>query len=189
MSPVERKSNEIATFEGASIWLSTLSLMDENFVLNKQEFFRRSVHALCVGVKSSPKKMRVQRQDHSGVCIIVSYWLVHNASSQQCTRLDLTITERGVLWCEVWASPTPPFKRARWSSKVYHPKSWSTGRHQCKWVFFKKLLKFVNNINFFVGIYFREWVKKVFFRGYLISWIGGPFANFANISGRENFWH
>jgi len=36
-------------------------------------------------------------------------------------------------------------------------------------------------------IFANEW-KKDFFRGYLISRIGGPFAEFANISGRD-FWH
>jgi len=31
--------------------------------------------------------------------------------------------------------------------------------------------------------------QKSFFRGYLISWIGGTFAKITNISRRENFWH
>ena len=36
---MQQKAIEIAKSEGASIWLTTLPLKDENFVLNKQEFF------------------------------------------------------------------------------------------------------------------------------------------------------
>ena len=38
MKPAERKANEISQSEGASIWLSTLPLKQENYALNKQEF-------------------------------------------------------------------------------------------------------------------------------------------------------
>ena len=38
MTSSEKKANDIARSEGASIWLTTLPLKEENYVLNKQEF-------------------------------------------------------------------------------------------------------------------------------------------------------
>ena len=39
MTPHQLKANDIARCDGASIWLTTLPLKEENYVLNKQEFF------------------------------------------------------------------------------------------------------------------------------------------------------
>ena len=39
MTPHQLKANDIARCDGASIWLMSLSLKEENYVLNKQEFF------------------------------------------------------------------------------------------------------------------------------------------------------
>ena len=54
---------------------------------------------------------------------------------------------------------------------------------------FWKISRICKKLNFFRGNKFSRIGQNEIFREHLISRIGGPFAKFAKISGRENFWH
>ena len=54
---------------------------------------------------------------------------------------------------------------------------------------FWKISRICKKLNFFRGNKFSRIGQNEIFREHLISRIGGPFAEFAKISGRENFWH
>jgi len=52
-----------------------------------------------------------------------------------------------------------------------------------------KFRRVSQSTNFFRGNLYSRMSQKDFFRGYLILRIAGPFAKFANIFRREDFWH
>ena len=60
-TPLQQKAVEISRYEGASAWLTTLPLKDENYVLNKQEFFD-AIHMRCAWeMKRLPSNARVNQ--------------------------------------------------------------------------------------------------------------------------------
>ena len=76
------KANDIAQSNGASIWLSTLPIKEENFNLNKREFFDAIYLRYKWDVKNFPAKCACQQRnsiEHALSCHLGGYIILrHN---------------------------------------------------------------------------------------------------------------
>ena len=81
MTPHQLKANDIARCDSAFIWLTTLPLKEENYVLNKKEFFDDLYMRYMWEMKNLQASVHVMRNLHWNMHL--SSWWIHHSTPQQ----------------------------------------------------------------------------------------------------------